>query len=115
MEIKTEIKQDIFIINLSGEIDIYNSKDVKDLVEKKLQEGVGKYIIDLDNVSYIDSSGIGSLIASRTSIVNRKGVLYLVNIKGSVKRVFDLTKLNKYFTISSSKEDAINQIEQKSN
>lgn len=113
MEIKTEIKQEIFIINLSGEIDIYNSKEVKDLVEKKLQEGVYNYIINLNDVSYIDSSGIGSLIASRTSIVNRKGLLHLVNIKGSVKRVFDLTKLNKYFTISSSEEEALTQIEEK--
>lgn len=115
MEIKTELKKEIFVISLSGEIDIYNSKEVKDLVEAKLQEGVYNYIIDLDDVSYIDSSGIGSLIACRTSIVNRKGSLHLVNIKGSVKRVFDLTKLNKYFTISSSEEEALARIKEKSN
>lgn len=64
-------------------------------------------MINLDKVSYIDSSGIGALISSLSNLKKYQGGLKICNVSGSVRKVFELTKLTSFFEIYDSEQEAI--------
>ncbi len=113
MELKVRKFSSTYIIDVNGEMDLYNSYKLKELVLKMIEKQIDKFIINLENVDYIDSSGIGALIfiCSHIKKVNMK--LQITNIHGSVKKVIELTKLMGYFPISNTIEQAISKIELK--
>ena len=111
MELKIRKNGEIYIIDVSGEMDLYNSYKLKELVMKMLDKKVERFIINLQAVDYIDSSGIGALIYICSTIKKQNLKLFITNIHGSVKKVIELTKLMGYFPISATIEEAIKQME----
>lgn len=110
MQIKTkELGDNIIKISLIGEIDLFRSQMIKDMINKNIADGITNIIIDLEDVRYIDSTGIGSLIYCRSTIKQKGGKLILLNIKDSVERVFRLTKLDSLFTILDDENEALKQ------
>ena len=107
MELKIRKNGDVYIIDVNGEMDLYNSYKLKELVMKMLEKNVKSFIINLEQVDYIDSSGIGALIYICSTIKKMNLKLYISNIHGSVKKVIELTKLMGYFTIANSVEEAL--------
>ncbi|MDH5721027.1 MAG: STAS domain-containing protein [Spirochaetia bacterium] len=95
------------IIDIEGEIDLYNAPEVKETIKKLIDDKKLKIIVNLSKVSYIDSSGIGALISAVTALKKEQGYLKLVNVYASVKKVFELTKLTSFFDIYDSEEAAI--------
>ncbi len=111
MELKIRKNGNNYIIDVNGEMDLYNSYKLKELVMKMLEKRVVRFIINLENVDYIDSSGIGALIYICSTIKKMSLRLIITNIHGSVKKVIELTKLMGYFPITNSIEEAILQME----
>jgi anti-sigma B factor antagonist len=111
MELKIRKSGDNYIIDVNGEMDLYNSYKLKELVMKMLEKKVEHFIINLENVDYIDSSGIGALIYICSTIKKMNFKLIITNIHGSVKKVIELTKLMGYFPITNSIEEAILQMD----
>jgi len=111
MELKIRKTGSNYIIDVNGEMDLYNSYKLKELVMKMLEKKVERFIINLENVDYIDSSGIGALIYICSTIKKQGDKLVITNIHGSVKKVIELTKLMGYFPIMNSIEEAILRME----
>lgn len=111
MELKIRKHGINYIIDVNGEMDLYNSYKLKELVMKMLEKKVEHFIINLENVDYIDSSGIGALIYICSTIKKLNYRLIITNIHGSVKKVIELTKLMGYFPIANSIEEAILKME----
>jgi len=111
MELKIRKNGENYIIDVNGEMDLYNSYKLKELVMKMLEKKVERFIINLENVDYIDSSGIGALIYICSTIRKMNLKLVITNIHGSVKKVIELTKLMGYFPIANSIEEAIAAME----
>ena len=111
MELKIRKNGNNYIIDVNGEMDLYNSYKLKELVMKMLEKKVERFIINMENVDYIDSSGIGALIYICSTIKKMSLKLIITNIHGSVKKVIELTKLMGYFPITNSIEEAILQME----
>ena len=107
MELKIRKSNEIYIIDVNGEMDLYNSYKLKELVMKMLEKKVVNFIINLEQVDYIDSSGIGALIYICSTIKKMSLKLSITNIHGSVKKVIELTKLMGYFPIANTVEEAI--------
>lgn len=107
MELKIRKSNEIYIIDVNGEMDLYNSYKLKELVMKMLEKKVRNFIINLEHVDYIDSSGIGALIYICSTIKKMSLKLSITNIHGSVKKVIELTKLMGYFPIAATVEEAI--------
>ena len=110
MELKIRKNADVFIIDVNGEMDLYNSYKLKELVMKMLEKNVKSFVINLEQVDYIDSSGIGALIYICSTIKKMNLKLYISNVHGSVKKVIELTKLMGYFPIANSVEEALMMI-----
>ena len=107
MELKIRKNGEVYIIDVNGEMDLYNSYKLKELVSKMLEKNVKSFIINMEQVDYIDSSGIGALIYICSTIKKMNLKLAISNVHGSVKKVIELTKLTGYFPIANSVEEAL--------
>jgi anti-anti-sigma factor len=97
---------DITIVRLLGDMDLYNSGPLKEKMLSLWAIGARKLILDLSGLRYIDSSGIGVLLYVFSSSQKRKVHVYFANVSGSVLRVITLTKLTGFLPIVKSIEDA---------
>lgn len=97
MELSTQHQDEVVIITVKGEIDLYNAKKLSDALEGAHQEGVKNVIIDVENVSYIDSTGIGALIKGKKIFKTAGGDVKLAAVQESIQDVFNRTKLDSIF------------------
>ncbi len=85
MDINKRAKADITMLDITGEIDLYNAPEIKDIINKLIEEQKYNVVINLERVSYIDSSGIGALISSLSNLKKYQGGLKIINVYASVK------------------------------
>ena len=104
-----KMNSSIHIIHVKGEMDMYNSHELKQQVLKMIENGVKGFILDLGDLQYIDSSGISVLIFIYSTLQKNKLRLWFVNVHGSVERVIELTKLNQFFPIAGTLDDLLGQ------
>jgi anti-sigma B factor antagonist len=95
------------LVSLDGEMDLYNASDLKDRVASILQDGAKNLVLDLDKLEYIDSSGISALLYTYTQCRSRSVKLFFINVKGSVRKVIELTSLIGFFPIADNINDAL--------
>lgn len=107
MEIIQRESNSVAILDISGEIDLYNAPEIKVIISQLIEAKKFNVIVNLDKVSYIDSSGIGALISSFSNLKKNQGSLKIINVYSSVKKVFELTKLTNFFEIFDSEGEAI--------
>ena len=107
MELKIRKNDEVYIIDVNGEMDLYNSYKIKELVMKMLEKSVKFFVINLEQVDYSDSSGIGALIYICSTIKKMNLKLAIASVHGSVKKVIELTKLTGYFPMANSVEEAL--------
>ena len=112
MVIKLKKYSATYIIKFVGDMDLYSSFELKDVVAKMIAKDIKNYVVDLAKVDYIDSSGIGVLIHIYSNIKKSNRILKISNVHGSVEKVIKLTKLSQYFPIVGSVKEALLQIEQ---
>ncbi len=110
MEIKIRSYSSIYIVDLSGEMDLYNSHRLKEVVHKMIDRGLVHYIINMEKLTYIDSSGVGALLYVYGIIRKAGHKLKMVGANGSVKRVIELTKLIGYLPMAKSIQEAIKEM-----
>lgn len=95
--ISTRDSGGVTIVDIGGKITLGDgSVAVRDTVRKLIAEGKVKVILNLGEVTYIDSSGIGELVSAFTSVSNAGGSLKLLNL---TKRVVDLLQITKLYTV----------------
>lgn len=102
--------REIYIVDVEGDMDLYNAHILKDEVNRLIGQGVDKIVINLEKVNYIDSSGVGALIHIYTSIKRNSFSLRIANVHGSVAKVIKLTKLMGYFPIVEDVNTALQQL-----
>ena len=112
MDISSRVRGEVVILDISGEIDLYNAPEIKDIVNKLIEQKKYNVVINLKEVTYIDSSGIGALISSLSNLKKYHGGLKIINVFASVKKVFELTKLTSFFEIYDSEDEAVKAFQQ---
>jgi anti-sigma B factor antagonist len=110
MEIGFRKYKQIYIIDVKGDMDLYNAHELKDVVNRLIHKSVTRIVINLEKVDYIDSSGVGALIHIFTSIKRNGFKLRITNVHGSVAKVIKLTKLMGYFPIVDDVKTALQQL-----
>ncbi len=109
MEIGVERGEHARVIRVSGDVDLYHSHRLKDVVTELASEARSGIVLDLGGAAYIDSSGVGVLIYAN-SVCTKRGIpLRLVNLSDPVRRVLELTKLTSYLPLADSEESAIRE------
>jgi len=95
--------QDIVIVDFSGKITLgEGSALLRRTIKEIIERGHKKLLINLEDVDYIDSSGIGELVSAFTTTKNQGGELKLLNL---TKKVNDLLQITKLYTVFDVKDD----------
>jgi anti-sigma B factor antagonist len=105
VSMKTSTRQvnGITIVDLSGRITLgEGSVLLRDMVRDMVTKGQRKILLNLGDVTYIDSSGIGELVSAFTTVRNQGGELKLLNL---TKKVHDLLQITKLYTVFDVKDD----------
>lgn len=105
MTMKSSTRQvnGVTIVDLSGRITLGEGSVVlRDLVRDLIGKGQKKILLNLGDVTYIDSSGIGELVSAYTTVRNGGGDLKLLNL---TKKVHDLLQITKLYTVFDIKDD----------
>ena len=88
---------DVTIVDLTGQIKLGEGSSIlRDTVKDLLGKGRKKILLNLGNINYIDSSGIGELVSAFTSVRNQGGELKLLHL---TKKVHDLLQITKLYTV----------------
>ena len=99
---------EVTVIDVSGRITLgEGSSNVREGIREVLGKGSRKILLNLGDVSYIDSSGIGELVSAFTSVTNQGGQLKLLNLTKRVKDLLQITKLYTVFDIHDDEAHAI--------
>ena len=103
-----EVKQvdQAMVIALSGDVDLQTSPEVR----KGLLDALGSsgtLVVDMCEVSYIDSSGVASLVEAFQTAKTKGAFFSLANVSPAAMRVLNLARLDRVFTVHTSVEEAI--------
>lgn len=108
MNFAQEIKSNVLILRISGDlIGEDNGTRLVESVNEAVSHKVMTCVIDISDLRYINSSGIGVLITILTKFRNKGGEVYLMKPSESVKKLLVITKLNAIFQVVQSEEEAL--------
>ena len=108
LKLSTRQVDGITVLDLSGRITLGDgSVKLRDSVRDLLSKGSKLILLNLGDVNYIDSSGIGELVSAYTTVRNQGGELKLLNL---TKKVHDLLQITKLYTVFDVKDDEASAI-----
>jgi anti-sigma B factor antagonist len=95
------------LIDLEGEVDVYTAPQLKQQIITLLDSGVKHVVVNLSAVDYLDSTALGVLIGGLKRLRERNGTLDLICPNQRIKRIFEITGLDKIFDIYAAEEEAL--------
>jgi len=108
MKFTTRVVDGIPILDLSGRITLgEGSVTLRDAVKDVLSKGSKNILLNLANVDYIDSSGLGELVSAYTTVKNQGGELKLLSLTAKVHDLLQITKLYTVFDIKDDETSAV--------
>ena len=100
---------DVTILDLEGKITIgEGSVSLRNAIRRLIQDGKRKILLNLSGVSYVDSSGIGELVSSHTTISREQGQLKMLGLTEKIKELLVITKLLTVFDTYADESEALN-------
>jgi anti-sigma B factor antagonist len=108
MIVQIEEKPAAVLIQVKEErLDAHNSGELKTQMLNLFEQGKNNLVIDLEEVRFVDSSGLGSLVSGFKNASARNGNLKLCGLQPQVKSMFELTRLHRVFEIFPSVDEAL--------
>jgi len=94
------------VVHVVGDIDVYSAPALRSKLNEVTEGGVTRLVVDLAEVGFVDSTGLGSLIAVFKNMRSQNGELRLAAVRPNVARVIEITGLDKVFVKHPSVEEA---------
>ena len=107
MKINVEAAGDIKIFHLTGRLEAATTDVLKEALHKEIKADTKQFVFDLAEVGFIDSSGLGALVASLRSVNKDGGDIRLAALTPEVQTIFELTRLHRLFEIFDSPQLAV--------
>jgi anti-sigma B factor antagonist len=108
VDISVTLSEDanVTVVSVGGEIDVYTAPILREALDQQIALGHGNLIVDLDDVTFMDSTGLGVLVGRLKRVRGQAGSLRLVCTQERVLKVFKITGLDKVFAIYESLVEA---------
>lgn len=107
MTFKISNADDVTLVEVDGELTVGNREQFKKVVLDRVASGERKFLVDFEESSYIDSTGLGALVSLSRKIREVGGRLLLVGLNEDLRTLFELTKLDSVFEIADSRAMAM--------
>ena len=104
----------VTVIQLTGELDAYTSARFREVMVDAIENGGENLIVSMADVEYIDSSGLGALVGGLRRSSERNGRIVIVCAQRQVRKVFEITGLEKVFPLYSNEDEAVRAFRGKS-
>jgi len=108
LDISQRSVEGVMIFKLSGRLTVGVADTIRDRVIEELEKGQTRFVMDLADLSYIDSTGLGSLVMCYTTAQKSNGTVKLLNLNKRNIELLYLTKLHTIFETFSDEQDAVN-------
>jgi anti-sigma B factor antagonist len=107
-DIKTEqLAGDSYVISLAGEVDLYTAPEFKQQLLEAIAQGAKHVIVDFSNTTFIDSTTLGVLVGGVKRLRTSDGQLTLVCTDRNITKIFEITGLDRVFSIYNSRDEAV--------
>jgi anti-sigma B factor antagonist len=107
-DIKTEqLGDSSYVISLAGEVDLYTAPEFKQQLLDVIGQGAKKVVVDFSNTTFIDSTTLGVLVGGVKRLRTNDGQLSLVSNDRNITKIFEITGLDRVFTIYGSRDEAV--------
>jgi anti-sigma B factor antagonist len=108
MNLALEEQENVVVINVKEErLDAHNSGELKAEMQRLFTEGKKSVLVDLQDVRFIDSSGLGALVSGFKNAISSQGSLKLCSLQPQVRSMFELTRLHRVFEIFPTAGEAV--------
>ena len=110
-DIKTEqLGDESYVIALAGEVDLYTAPEFKQQLLEVIGQGGKQVIVDFSNTTFIDSTTLGVLVGGVKRLRTNEGQLALVCSDRNITKIFEITGLDRVFTIYPTRDEAVSQL-----
>lgn len=109
MDLQISVRKNgiISLIDLTGEVDAYTSARFREVMVELIDDGSSRLIISMASVEYIDSCGLGALVGGLKRISENNGKIVIVCDRPQVRKVFEITGLEKVFPLFKTEAEAV--------
>jgi len=109
MKCATKKIDNVLVIEIEGDImGGVDSEEFKNIIYNAIEEDIINIVVDLAGATWINSSGLGTLITGLTTVRSSEGELKLANVSDRIKRPLEITRLDSVFSIHDSVQEAVN-------
>jgi anti-sigma B factor antagonist len=110
-DINTEdLGNGLYVISLSGEVDLYTAPEFKQELLDAIANGAKEVVVDFSNTTFIDSTTLGVLVGGVKRLRTNEGQLSLVCSDRNITKIFEITGLDRVFTIYQTREEAVSEL-----
>jgi anti-sigma B factor antagonist len=110
-DINTEqVSDNAYVISLSGEVDLYTAPEFKQQLLDVIGNGATKVVVDFSDTTFIDSTTLGVLVGGVKRLRSNDGQLSLVCNDRNITKIFEITGLDRVFSIYPTRDEAISQL-----
>jgi anti-sigma B factor antagonist len=110
-DIQTEqLGDDSYVIALAGEVDLYTAPEFKQQLLEVIGQGARNVVVDFSNTTFIDSTTLGVLVGGVKRLRSNDGQLSLVCSDRNITKIFEITGLDRVFTIYATRSEAVDGI-----
>ena len=106
-DIETTERDGATVLTLRGEIDVYTAPQLRQTIVDLVDRGATKLVVDMAQVDFLDSTGLGVLVDGLKRTQSHDGSLSIVATQNKILKIFDITGLNKAFAIFGTVDDAV--------
>ncbi|WP_392543259.1 STAS domain-containing protein [Oryzobacter telluris] len=107
LSVTTSRQGEVTVVTVAGEVDVYTAAQLRAALDEEVAADHVQLVVDLDDVTFLDSTGLGVLVGRLKLVRNQSGWLRLVCSNERILRVFRITGLDKVFGIHASLDEAL--------
>ncbi len=107
MEVSARQEGSGVVIHVSGDVDLYSSPKLRDAIQDGIKKRRSPIVVDLAEVTYIDSSGVATLVEGLQLSKEYKGKFRLIGLNERVAEVFQLARLYQVFEVRETEAEAL--------
>lgn len=107
MNYSTRHESGVTVVDLEGDVDVSGAPELRDLIAGLIAGPTARILLDLSDVAFIDSSGVGILVTAHRKATESGAQFGLASPSGTVARVFELTRTNRLLQIFPTVEEGV--------
>ena len=96
-----------YVVSLAGEVDLYTAPELKQELHRLIGEGSTRLVVDMTDTTFIDSTTLGVLLSVVKRVRPEGGAVVLICPDRNVKRIFEITLLDRVFAIVDTRDEAM--------